>query len=67
MQRLDSDDPWELKLALYALMLASQDPAVTSRTASEYVRLGTVLDTRANAVNRSIARAWWERWGHLWK
>lgn len=66
VQYLDSDDPWELKLALYALMLASQDPAVTSRTGGEYIRLGTVLDERENAANRAIARDWWERWGHLW-
>ncbi|MGM0672895.1 HEAT repeat domain-containing protein [Thioalkalivibrio sp.] len=63
---LDSDDPWELKLALYALMLASQDPSVTSRTGGEYIRLGTVLDERENAANRAIARDWWERWHHLW-
>ena len=66
VQYLDSDDPWELKLALYALMLASQDPAVTARTGGEYIRLGTVLDERENAANRAIARDWWERWGHLW-
>ena len=63
---LDSADPWELKLALYALMLASQDPAVTAQTGGDYVRLGTVLDARHNAENRAIARAWWERWRHLW-
>ena len=63
---LDSDDPWELKLALYALMLASQDPTVTSQTGGEYIRLGTVLDERENAANLAIARDWWKRWGHLW-
>lgn len=63
---LDSADPWELKLALYALMLASQDPAVTEQTGGDYVRLGTVLEARHNAENRAIARAWWERWRHLW-
>ncbi|WP_244270872.1 HEAT repeat domain-containing protein [Thioalkalivibrio sp. ALJ1] len=67
VQYLDSNDPWELKLALYALMLASQDPAVTARTNGDYVRLGTVLDENENAANRAIARDWWQRWSHLWQ
>src|SRR5690625_8026986 len=32
IDRLDTSDPYELKLALYALMLASQDPKLMAKT-----------------------------------
>lgn len=59
--RLDTPDPYELKLALYALMLASQDPALLARPEYEALRLGTVLTPATNAENRRRALEWWER------
>ncbi|WP_308421472.1 hypothetical protein [Vreelandella lutescens] len=59
--RLNTNDPYELMLALYALQLATQDPLVTFQTGGEAVQLPTVLDPSANAENRRIAQQWWER------
>ncbi|RUO26040.1 hypothetical protein CWE09_04755 [Aliidiomarina minuta] len=66
MQRLNSRDPYEVMLALYALQLATQDGDITWRTNGEYIRLGTVLDEGYNYENRVIAREWWRRHGHIW-
>ena len=65
--RLDTQDEYELMLVLYALMLASQDPALMAATGGDYVELGTVLDPRHNAENRARALAWWERHGWRWQ
>lgn len=64
--RLDSPDPYELKLALYALMLASQDPELLAETGGEYLRLTSVLTEESNAENRQQALDWWQRNRHLW-
>lgn len=64
--RLDTPDPYELKLVLYALMLATQDPTLQSRTGGDYVQLPTVLNEDSNDENRQRARDWWERHRHLW-
>ena len=66
IQRLDSPDPYEVKLALYALMLASQDPALRAETGGDYLRLDTVLTEEGNESNRRLARDWWQRYRHLW-
>lgn len=66
MERLDTADPYELKLALYALMLASQDTALQAETDGDYLQLDTVLTEDNNAENRQRALAWWERHRHLW-
>ncbi|RFF26961.1 MULTISPECIES: hypothetical protein [unclassified Wenzhouxiangella] len=63
--RLDTSDEYELMLVLYALMLASQDPALMDATGGDYVKLGTVLDPRYNDENRAIALDWWQR--HRWR
>lgn len=65
--RLDTPDPYELKLALYALMLASQDPTLKAETGGDYMRLGTVLTEESNAENRRLALEWWERHRGLWR
>lgn len=67
IERLDSQDPYELKLALYALMLASQDPALQAETDGDYLQLGTVLTEDGNTKNRQLALEWWERYQHLWQ
>ena len=54
-------------LVLYALMLASQDPALMAATGGDYVEIGSVLDPRHNADNRAVARAWWQRHGWRWE
>ena len=65
--RLDTSDEYELMLLLYALMLASQDPALMAVTGGDYVELGTVLDPHFNTENRVRALAWWERHGWRWQ
>lgn len=67
VERLETSDPYELMLALYALQLASQDPAVMARTGGEPVELEDVLSEASNAENRAAALAWWERYGRLWQ
>lgn len=67
VERLVSEDAYELKLALYALMLASQDPQVQAGTGGDYLRLGTVLSKASNAENRELALAWWHRYRYLWE
>lgn len=67
IERLDTQDPYELKLALYALMLASQDPILQAETKGNYLRLGTVLTEETNEENRQLALEWWERYRHLWQ
>ena len=65
--RLDTSDEYELKLVLYALMLASQDPQVMAATDGDYLELDEVLSTRSNAENRRQAREWWQRQGWRWQ
>jgi len=65
--RLDSSDEYELMLALYALMLASQDPSLMAATGGDTLELGSVLDPRHNAENLALARAWWQRQGWRWE
>lgn len=67
VERLDTADPYELKLVVYALMLASQDPLVTAETGGEYLSLDSVLTVETNAENRRRAQVWWQRYRHLWQ
>ncbi|RCV91264.1 hypothetical protein [Billgrantia montanilacus] len=64
---IDSTDPYELMLVLYALQLATQDPALLVETGGDYVQLGSVLAESANLENRQIALAWWQRHGWRWE
>lgn len=66
IQRLDSPDPYEVMLTLYALMLASQDFEVVAETGGEYIQLGTVLTESTNDSNRRIALRWWNTYSYLW-
>ncbi len=65
--RLDSDDDYELMLALYAMMLASQDPTLQAETGGDFLRLSTVLSEETNPANRRLALMWWQRYRHLWQ
>jgi len=65
VSKLSTMDAYELKLALYALMLASQAPTVQEKTGGEYVQLRFVLSDEDNANNKAIALAWWQRFGAL--
>lgn len=67
IERLDTADSYELMLALYALMLASQDPVLLDETNGDYLQLGTVLTEESNADNRRRAREWWARHEALWR
>jgi len=66
VERLSTSDQYELMLALYALMLASQDPALQVQTGGDYLRLDTVLIKDTNEENRRRALDWWQRYRHLW-
>ena len=63
MTQLTSDDPFRVSLALYALMLASQDKTVLALTDNSYVQLDEVLKEEANEANVAIAMAWWKLHG----
>lgn len=65
--RIDTEDDYELMLVLYALQLATQDPALLAATGGDYVRLTTSLDPAANAENHQLASAWWQRHGQRWQ
>lgn len=64
--KLDSANEHEVMLALYALQLASQDPALQQQTDGNYIALPSVLNPRANQHNKAIALSWWEQYQHLW-
>lgn len=64
--RLDTDDSYELMLALYALMLASQDPELKAKTGGDYLQLDTVLTEETNTANLRHAQSWWKRYRGLW-
>lgn len=66
IEKLESDDAYEVMLALYALQLASQDEALAEQLGSNYLRLPSVLNPRANNHNRAIALSWWDDYKHLW-
>ena len=67
IDRLETPDPYELMLALYALMLASQDPELMAETGSDYLVLGSVLTPDSNEENRRLALEWWARYPHLFE
>ena len=64
---VDTTDAYELMLVLYALQLATQDPALMAETGGDYIQLGTVLMEDTNRENREIALAWWQRHGWRWE
>ena len=66
IKKLDSDDEFEVMLALYALQLASQDSELQAQTGNNYLTLPSVLNPRANTHNRAIALSWWQEYEHLW-
>lgn len=66
VERLQSDDDYEVMLTLYALQLATQDPDLTAETDGNYISLPSVLNPRANQHNKAIALSWWNEYRHLW-
>jgi len=68
MNTLADPDSFSVMLALYSLLLASQDPRVLARTNGEYVRYqGVVLDSTRNAMHKEIALGWWAKYRGLWE
>lgn len=63
IRKLDSIDPYELNLTLYALLLASQADSVKQKTNGEYVNLEVVLSEEHNGENKKIALDWWKKYG----
>src|SRR5690625_6626852 len=52
VQRLHTEDDYELMLVVYALMLASQDARGMGATQGDYLRLDVVLTPNTNPQNR---------------
>lgn len=65
VEKLGTKDAYELKVALYALMLASQARSVQEKTNGDYLRLRVALSEDHNAENKAMALAWWDRYGAL--
>lgn len=62
VQRLHTEDDYELMLVVYALMLASQDARVMDATQGDYLRLGVVLTPNTNPQNRQRTLDWCQRY-----
>ena len=65
MDRLDTHDPHERSLVLYALLLASQDDELRKATQGDYIKV-YAWDPKTHDENAKIACDWWARWQHLW-
>src|SRR5690625_2106942 len=62
VQRLHTEDDYELMLVVYALMLASQDAQVMQITQGDYLQLNVVLTPDTNLQNRQSALNWCQRY-----
>ena len=62
VQRLHTEDEYELMLVVYALMLASQDARVMDTTQDDYLQLDVVLTPDTNPQNRQRALDWCQRY-----
>jgi len=62
VQRLHTEDEYELMLVVYALMLASQDARVMDATQNDYLQLDVVLTPDTNPQNRQRALNWCQRY-----
>lgn len=67
IEKLSSNDEYEVMLALYALQLATQDEQLQEQLNGNYVRFPSVLNPRANAHNVAIAQDWWREYRHIWQ
>ena len=68
MNQIADADSFKVMLALYGLLLASQDPEVLKRTNGEHIDYhGVVLDSSSNAAHSAIALSWWEKHHALWE
>src|SRR5690625_1279308 len=67
IDRLDTSESNKRKPPLYALMHASHDPKLIAKTESHYLQLTPVLTQDTNAENLRRARAWVQRYQHLFR
>ena len=65
VQRLHTEDEYELMLVVYALMLASQDARVMDATQDDYLLLDVVLTPDTNPQNRQRALDWCQRYSRV--
>jgi len=65
VQRLHTEDEYELMLVVYALMLASQDARVMDATQDDYLQLDVVLTPDTNSQNRQRVLDWCQRYPHV--
>ena len=59
---LDTSDDYERALALYALLLASQDDSVKTFAGNDYIHVNLDFDARNHPEKVKIAREWWEKY-----
>lgn len=62
IQKLDTTDDYERALALYALLLASQNENVKSFTGGEYIEVNLDFDPATHPEAVAKAKAWWEKY-----
>lgn len=62
IQKLDTTDDYERALALYALLLASQNENVKSFTGGEYIEVNLDFDAATHPEAVAKAKAWWEKY-----
>ena len=67
IKKLNTQDQYELKLALYALLLATQDSKVKKMTGGEHINLTVALSEAYNEENKRIALRWWRKHKHIFK
>jgi hypothetical protein len=66
MSRLNTTDEFERTLALYALLLASQDSRIKRMTGGEYAKISTAWDVEEHPAMVKTAFEWWGKYKHLW-
>lgn len=62
MKKLDTTDDYERALALYALLLASQNENVKSFTGGDYIEVNLDFDAATHPEAVAKAKAWWEKY-----
>jgi len=62
IEKLDTDDDYERALALYALLLASQDEEVKAFTDGEYIDVTLDFNPETHPEMIDKAMAWWNKY-----
>lgn len=62
IQVLDTTDDYERSLALYALLLASQQEDVKAIVGDDYIHVNLDFDTSSHDEAVKIAKAWWAKY-----